>query len=172
MYPSSATRRSGPMAPSATMAIKTLSTPSITSRQRSGLTKDTSGDASSEVDILARIEKNLRDAPLAGFIAEGSAPFGSMSNAVDAALKRATFSGMPVVNVSRGNAAGFVDKSRHPLAIPGSNLTATKARLLLMACLMKFGSLPSAADPAHPTQVEIDAVKAKLAQYQEVFDTH
>ena len=136
------------------------------------LPEDTSGDASSEVDILARIEKNLRDAPLAGFIAEGSAPFGSMSNAVDAALKRATFSGMPVVNVSRGNAAGFVDKSRHPLAIPGSNLTATKARLLLMACLMKFGSLPSAADPAHPTQVEIDAVKAKLGQYQEVFDTH
>ena len=129
------------------------------------LPEDTSGDASSEVDILARIEKNLRDAPLAGFIAEGSAPFGSMSNAVDAALKRATFSGMPVVNVSRGNAAGFVDKSRHPLAIPGSNLTATKARLLLMACLMKFGSLPSAADPAHPTQVEIDAVKAKLVQY-------
>ena len=136
------------------------------------LPEDTSGDASSEVDILARIEKNLRDAPLAGFIAEGSAPFGSMSNAVDATLKWATFSGMPVVNVSRGNAAGFVDKSRHPLAIPGSNLTATKARLLLMACLMKFGSLPSAADPAHPTQVEIDAVKAKLAQYQEVFDTH
>ena len=136
------------------------------------LPEDTSGDASREVDILARIEKNLRDAPLAGFIAEGSAPFGSMSNAVDAALKRATFSGMPVVNVSRGNAAGFVDKSRHPLAIPGSNLTATKARLLLMACLMKFGSLPSAADPAHPTQVEIDAVKAKLGQYQEVFDTH
>ena len=136
------------------------------------LPEDTSGDASSEVDILARIEKNLRDAPLAGFIAEGSAPFGSMSNAVDAALKRATFSGMPVVNVSRGNAAGFVDKSRHPLAIPGSNLTATKARLLLMACLMKFGSLPSAADPAHPTQAEIDAVKAKLGQYQEVFDTH
>ena len=136
------------------------------------LPEDTSGDASSEVDILARIEKNLRDAPLAGFIAEGSAPFGSMSNAVDATLKWATFSGMPVVNVSRGNAAGFVDKSRHPLAIPGSNLTATKARLLLMACLMKFGSLPSAADPAHPTQAEIDAVKAKLGQYQEVFDTH
>src|SRR5207247_10755393 len=74
------------------------------------LPEDTSGDASREVDILARIETNLRDAPLAGFIAEGSAPFGSMSNAVDAALKWATFSGMPVVNVSRGNAAGFVDK--------------------------------------------------------------
>ena len=102
------------------------------------LPDDTSGDASSEVDILARIEKNLRDAPLAGFVAEGSAPFGAMSNSVDAALKRATFSGMPVVKVGRGNAGGFVDPTRDPLAIAGSNLTATKARLLLMACLMKI----------------------------------
>ena len=88
---------------------------------------------------------------LAGFVAEGSAPFGAMSNSVDAALKRATFSGMPVVKVGRGNAGGFVDPTRDPLAIAGSNLTATKARLLLMACLMKFGCLPPAADPAKPT---------------------
>ena len=126
------------------------------------LPEDTSGDASSEVDILARIEKNLRDAPLAGFVAEGSAPFGAMSNSVDAALKRATFSGMPVVKVGRGNAGGFVDPTRDPLAIAGSNLTATKARLLLMACLMKFGCLPPAADPAKPTAAETEATKAKL----------
>ena len=112
------------------------------------------------------------DAPLAGFVAEGSAPFGAMSNSVDAALKRATFSGMPVVKVGRGNAGGFVDATRDPLAIAGSNLTATKARLLLMACLMKFGCLPPAADPAKPTEAETEATKAKLKQYQEVFDTH
>jgi len=136
------------------------------------LPDDTSGDASSEVDILARIEKNLRNAPLAGFVAEGSAPFGAMSNAVDAALKRATFSGMPVVKVGRGNAGGYVDPTRDPLAIAGSNLTATKARLLLMACLMRFGCLPPAVDPAKPTAAETEATKAKLKQYQEVFDTH
>jgi len=136
------------------------------------LPEDTSGDASSEVDILARIEKNLRVAPLAGFVAEGSAPFGAMSNAVDAALKRATFSGMPVVKVGRGNAGGYVDPTRDPLAIAGSNLTATKARLLLIACLMKFGSLPPASDPAKPTTAEVDETKAKLKQYQEIFDTH
>jgi hypothetical protein len=136
------------------------------------LPEDTSGDASSEVDILARIESNLRVAPLAGFVAEGSAPFGAMSNAVDAALKRATFSGMAVVKVGRGNAGGFVDATRDPLAIAGSNLTATKARLLLMACLMKFGCLPPAADAAQPTEAETDATKAKLKQYQEIFDTH
>jgi L-asparaginase len=136
------------------------------------LPEDTSGDASSEVDILARIEKNLRDSPLAGFVAEGSAPFGAMSNSVDAALKRATFSGMPVVKVGRGNAGGFVDPTRDPLAIAGSNLTATKARLLLMACLMKFGCLPPAADPTKPTAAETEATKEKLAQYQEIFNTH
>jgi L-asparaginase len=136
------------------------------------LPEDTTGNADEEVDMLARIEKNLVDAPLAGFVAEGSAPFGAMSNSVDAALKRATFSGMPVVKVSRGNTSGFVDPSRDPLAIAGSNLTATKARLLLMACLMKLGCLPLAADPAKPTEAETEATKAKLKQYQEVFDTH
>lgn len=136
------------------------------------LPEDTTGNADSEVDILARIEKNLRDAPLAGFIAEGSAPFGAMSNAVDAALKHAIFSGMPVVKVARGNASGFVDPKRDPLAIAGSNLTATKARLLLMACLMKFGCLPPASDPTKPTAAEIESTKTKLGQYQEIFDTH
>jgi L-asparaginase len=136
------------------------------------LPEDTTGNPDEEVDILARIEKNLVDAPLAGLVAEGSAPFGAMSNSVDAALQRATFSGMPVVKVSRGNTSGFVDASRDPLAIAGSNLTATKARLLLMACLIKFGCLPLAADPAKPTEAETEATKKRLKQYQEVFDTH
>ena len=136
------------------------------------LPEDTTGVADQEVDILARIEKNLRAAPLAGFVAEGSAPFGAMSNSVDAALKRATFSGMPVVKVGRGNASGFVDPKRDPLAIAGSNLTATKARLLLMACLMKFGCLPPAIDPAKPSADETEATKKKLKEYQEIFDTH
>ena len=136
------------------------------------LPEDGSGDPAAEVDILARIEKNLQEAPLAGFVAEGASPFGSMSNSVDAALRWATFSGMPVVKVGRGNAEGPVDPDRDPLAIAGSNLTATKARILLMACLMMFGSLPLAADPGKPTEAELAAVQAKLADYREVFLTH
>jgi hypothetical protein len=136
------------------------------------LPEDPSSDPAAEVDILARIDKNLREAPLAGFVAEGSAPFASMSNSVEAALKRATLSGMPVVKVGRGNAEGIVDPGRATLAIAGSNLTATKARLLLMACLLQFGGLPPAVDPEHPTPSELAAVQAKLAEYQEVFNTH
>jgi hypothetical protein len=41
-----------------------------------------------------------------------------------------------------------------------------------MACLMKFGSLPPAADAEHPTGAEFKAIKAKLNEYQAVFDTH
>jgi len=127
-------------------------------------------DPTGEVDILARIENNLRQAPLAGFVGEGLAPYGVMSVDMDAALRRAVFSGMPVVKVGRGNAEGFTP--RIPPFLSGTNLTATKARLLLMACLMKCGSLPVAADPGNPTQAEFEATMARLDEYQAVFDTH
>jgi L-asparaginase len=127
-------------------------------------------DPTGEVDILARIEKNLRQAPLAGFVGEGLAPYGVMSVDMDAALRRAVFSGMPVVKVGRGNAEGFTP--RIPPFLSGTNLTATKARLLLMACLMKCGSLPLAVDPNNPTQAEFEATMARLDEYQAVFDTH
>lgn len=136
------------------------------------LHEEDTGDPSSEVDILARIEKNLQEAPLAGFVAEASAPFGTASATLDAALRRASLCGMPVVKVGRGNAEGMVPRNPRQLAIAGSNLTATKARLLLMACLMRFGALPPCANPDRPTEAEIELIRAKLAEYQAVFDTH
>ncbi len=60
-------------------------------------------------------------------------------------MLRAIYSGLPVVRVGRGNTEGFVPL-HDPSFIGGSNLTATKARLFLMACLMKFGALPPAAN--------------------------
>ena len=86
-------------------------------------------------------------------------------------MRRAAFCGMPVVLVGRGNAEGFVPPPAAPF-IGGRNLTATKARLLLMACLMKLGSVPAAADPDRPTASEVDAAHQKIRKYQEVFDTH
>jgi L-asparaginase len=124
-----------------------------------------------EVDIVAQIEKNLGDAPLAGFVGEGLAPYGTMNApSRDRALERAAYSGMPVVKVGRGNNDGFTPP--RPPFIGGNNLTATKARLLLMAGLMKFGSLPPAADPDNPTPAERVATRARVAEYQALFDTH
>jgi len=108
-------------------------------------------DLEQEVEITGRIERNLREA-LADFVAEGATPYGTVSETVDAALTRATFQGMPVVKLGRGNTEGFVGPERADLWIAGSNLTATKARLLLMACLLRFGSLPPAVDAQNPTK--------------------
>jgi len=72
--------------------------------------------------------------------------------------------------VGRGAPEGFADP--HEFQIAATNLTATKARLLLMACLMRFGSYPPAKDPDHPTAGELSAIRAAVAVYQKVFDTH
>ncbi len=77
---------------------------------------------------------------------------------------------MPVVRVGRGNNEGFAAGAG--AFIGGGNLTATKARLLLIACLMKFGALSPAADPERPTAAETDAIMSGIAAYQEIFDTH
>jgi hypothetical protein len=85
-------------------------------------------------------------------------------------IEKAVYRGMPVVQVGRGSPEGFADRT--PIFIAGSNLTATKARLLLMACLIRFGALPPAADPDNPTAGERSALEKAIAAYHAVFDTH
>ncbi|MAL63040.1 MAG: asparaginase [Alphaproteobacteria bacterium] len=124
-----------------------------------------------EVDLIAQIEDNLANAPLAGFVVEGQSPYGSMTNAQrNALMTKAVYSGMPVVRVGRGNNEGF--SARAGVFLGGSNLTSTKARLTLIACLLKFGALPPAVDPLAPTEAETGAIQERLDLYQTVFDTH
>ncbi|KRA99781.1 hypothetical protein ASD83_04580 [Devosia sp. Root685] len=122
-------------------------------------------------DILARIEHKLALGRLSGFVAEGLVPYGHQpSRTVETLIQRAIFSGIPVVRVGRGAPEGFTDHS--PYVLAGSNLTATKARLVLMACLMRFGALPTAVDPTSPTDDERAATRQAVAECQRVFDTH
>ena len=124
-----------------------------------------------EADLLAQIDRNLEEHPLAGFVVEGLAPYGTMTSTARIRLmRRAVHCGMPVVAVGRGNNEGFT--APQGVFLGGRNLTATKARLLLMACLMRFGSLPRAADAARPTASEREATRNRMAEYQAVFDTH
>ena len=133
---------------------------------------DGTPDPEAEVDLIALIGHMLQSTPLAGFVVEGFTPYGRPASAARHRLMlRAVYSGLPVVRVGRGNTEGFVPL-HDPDFIGGSNLTATKARLLLMACLMKLGSLPPAADPDHPTSAEAAAVRDKVGAYQTIFDTH
>jgi L-asparaginase len=124
-----------------------------------------------EVEIIARIRVNLETARLSGIVHEGFSPYGFTDSTTDAALKLAVFAGMPVVQVGRGNTGGRAYKDS-PFFIAGSNLTSTKARILLMAVLLRFGSLPPAANPFRPTPDECQRTEQAVARFQEIFDTH
>ena len=126
----------------------------------------------SEVEILARISRNLQEFDLSGFVLEGNSPYALHDESSMAALGQAVLRGMPLVRVGRRNHEGVTPTNPTDLFVEGNNLTATKARLLLMACLMRFGSLPVPADPDSPTEAELGAIRTKVAEYQAVFDTH
>jgi hypothetical protein len=148
--------------------------PVVTITKYSRYTQRTIGstvDPDGEVEIFARIASNLAEAPLAGFVCEGMSPFAMSDPAANAALAVAIFSGMPVVRVGRGNTAGMAYKT-DPIFIAGNNLTATKARMLLMAALLKLGALPPAENPCSPTADEMEATRAAVVAYQALFDSH
>jgi hypothetical protein len=128
-------------------------------------------DPAPEADLDFLIQHKLSGGRLAGFVVEGLVPYGQATSEVRTMmLRKASFCGLPVVRVGRGYPEGFADPQAFSLA--GMNLTSTKARLLLMACLMKFGSLPAASDPSNPTDAEITALKTALTAYQVVFNSH
>ncbi|AME28403.2 hypothetical protein AXG89_31990 (plasmid) [Burkholderia sp. PAMC 26561] len=128
-------------------------------------------DPELEHDLIASINQKLNAGRLAGFVLEGVVPVGtSPSPGRQALMLCATFSGLPVVRTGRGGSQAFTDLN--DFLVAGSNLTSTKARLLLFACLLKFGSFPIAQDPAHPTTAEKDATRKAVAAYQSIFDTH
>ena len=125
-----------------------------------------------EKGITGPMDALLEKYPLAGIIAEGLSPYASLSQSQEKALELAAASGLPVVKVARGDAHALVRVNPNSLTIEGNNLIATKARLLLTAALMKYGPMPPAADPMNPTDAEKDAIRKKIALYQEIFNTH
>lgn len=132
---------------------------------------DWDSDPAQEVDTIAFMEYKLKREPLSGFVLEGLNPYGkAAASSKSRILLKAVYSGFPVVNVGRGTTEGFAIRGGPFIA--GSNLTAVKARILLMLCILKFGMLPPAKDPSKPTQDEMKATEDMIKQYQAIFDTH
>ena len=142
--------------------------------------EDETANPDNEVDIMARIDKGLADqgsgdpqSPrLHGFVLEGSSPYGLASMSQHSALEVATFSGMPVARVGRSDPGGRVPSGWDDVTIAGSNLDCNKARLLLMAAMLKLGRLPKARDPRKPTREERAATVAAVGRFQEIFENH
>ena len=144
------------------------------------MAEEDTDDPDVEVDIMARIDRGLAQeastedgAPrFHGFVLEAAAGSGSALPSQTAALGIAAFNGMPVVRVGRGDPEGPIASVPGDLTIEGSNLDATKARVLLRAAMLKLGRLPKARDPRNPTAKEREVMLEASAAYQEIFDTH
>ncbi|HYD83411.1 MAG TPA: asparaginase domain-containing protein, partial [Opitutus sp.] len=121
--------------------------------------------------VNTTVQRLLAESQLVGLVAEGQTG-GYFDGQETAALERAVLRGIPVVSTSRGmsNHHAFVNPTN--LIVEGANLPAEKARVLLMACLLRFGNFPPCADPLAPTQAELAALKQRVAQFQEIFSTH
>jgi L-asparaginase len=61
------------------------------------------------------------DFPLAGIVAEGLAPYATLSASQERALLRAVYRGIPVVKTARGDARGLVRLNPANLFIEGNN---------------------------------------------------
>lgn len=146
--------------------------PAVSILKEGGYFADSFGDdPAQEPDLLMQIDLKLKSGRLGGFVVEGLVPYGMGTSELRMRmLRRASYMGLPMVRVGRGAQEGFADPD--PYSIAGLNLTSTKARLLLMAALMKLGHLPAARDPDHPTSDEVAATRAALAAYQQIFNTH
>ena len=141
------------------------------------MAEEDTNDPDVEVDIIARIERGVAQEAAGtqhfhGFVMESAAGSGSALPSQTAALAIASYNGMPVVRVGRGDHAGPIVTTPNDLTIEGSNLDAIKARVLLRAAMLKLGRLPKARDPRKPTAQEREALLAAIARYQAIFVTH
>lgn len=122
--------------------------------------------------IIEQVQTKLASEPLAGFVLEGTSPYGSLHESIMEGLRQASLRGLPVVSVGRASSGGFTEVSDGNLLIEGGNLPATKARMLLMASMMKIGSLPVPENPDSPQESELAAIRETVEEYQEIFNTH
>ena len=141
--------------------------------------EDETANPDNEVDIIARINRGLADQAssdpqsprLHGFVLEGSSPYGLGGMAQHRALEVAAFSGMPVAGWAAPTpATGAQRLGRRDHR--GQHLDTNKARLLLMAAMLKLGRLPKARDPRSPTRAERAATVAAVERFQEIFENH
>jgi L-asparaginase len=139
-----------------------------------------SDDPSQESDIMGWIDKSLGDQAseldkvpkLHGLVFEGLSPYAVGGQSHYKALSFAAASGIPVVRVGRSDPGGRVITEPNDLTIEGSNLDSTKARLLLIASMLKLGQFPRAKDPLNPSSHEKDQIMEKASEFQNLFETH
>lgn len=129
---------------------------------------DPARDGASEFEVLLCTARLLSEYPLSGFVTVGNR-HGALLPGTESALHRVIHMGLPVVRLARD---GNVEKSSSDLLIAAGDMTPAEAQSVLGSCLLRYGALPPANDPARPTHAELTAIRERLSLYQESFDVH
>lgn len=127
---------------------------------------DPARDGAGEFEVLLSTARLLKAHALAGFVTVGNS-HGALLPNTELALRRVVHMGLPVVRLAR---EGRVDPSRADLFVAAGSLAPADAERILANCLLRYGALPPAADPARPTRAETAAIRAHLELFQSAFD--
>jgi hypothetical protein len=129
---------------------------------------DAARDGAAEFEVLLCAARLRQTSPLAGIVGVGRR-HAAFSPAAEIALQRVAHMGFPVVRLA---GSGPLPAHQGDVFIEAGLLPVAEAQRLLAQCLVRYGALPAAQNPARPTKKESAALQAKLALYQLQFDSH
>lgn len=124
-------------------------------------------DGAREFEVLLTVGSLLRHHALSGVVGIGNRR-GLLMPDTEQALNRSALMGIPVVKVAQ--LGGYADAFADNFLIEAGAHTEESAKELLAECILRFGALPPAANPANPTEAELTAIRTKLTQYQNAFN--
>lgn len=127
---------------------------------------DAARDGAAEFEVLMCVAQVQHASSVAGLVSVGYRR-GSFPPSAEIALERVAHMGIPVVRLAQSSPL----PTHHGDAfIEAGSLSPADAKRLLAECLVRYGSLPVAVDPAKPTKKEALALQSKLAFFQAQFD--
>ena len=120
------------------------------------------GEGAGEFEVLLSVARLLEDHPRVAVVGIGGRN-GIVSDGAERALRYVAFRGVPVVMLADG---GLPKPDPEGIFLSGRNLTVSEVSSVLRRCLDRYGPLPAAADPAHPSSREVAALRADLQPYR------
>lgn len=127
---------------------------------------DTRREGACEFEVFLTVAHLRHTSPQVGLVGVGNHN-GRLSRQAEQALDHVACRGIAVARVARNG--GVVARMPGALYVDAGALPEMRARELLLTCLRRYGAPPAAADPANPTEAELESIRRHLARYQEIF---
>jgi hypothetical protein len=126
---------------------------------------DSTREGAGEFEVLICAAKLQREHRFAGIVGIGNR-HGMFLDRAERALRHLALRGFPVAKVAPD---GDLAADPEQLFLDATGLGEHEAAGILARCLERHGAPPSAANPEHPTEKELAAIRAHLQPFREAF---